>query len=358
MTETLFTPFTAGAIEMANRVVMAPLTRNRADDDTGEVGELHVDYYRQRAGAGLIVSEATQISPQGKGYIATPGIHSDGQVAAWRRVTDAVHAAGGRIVVQLWHVGRISHVDLQPGGAAPVSSSARPAGVKTFTREGFVETSAPRALEQGDIAGIVADYAHAAACAKKAGFDGVEIHAANGYLIEQFLKDGCNDRGDAYGGSAENRARFLYEVVEAVLSVWEPGRVGIRLSPFSPANGISESDPMALYVPVIERLNGHGLSYLHMVEGATGGERYGEYDALRALWHGPYMGNNGYDRALAEERLASGAVDMVAFGRPFIANPDLVERLRADAPLAEGDRKTWYGGGAEGYTDYPALEKA
>ncbi|MEY8839140.1 alkene reductase, partial [Cribrihabitans sp. XS_ASV171] len=265
MTQSLFTPVAAGAIEMANRVVMAPLTRNRADDATGEVGDLHVEYYRQRAGAGLIVSEATQISPQGKGYIATPGIHTERQVAAWRRVTDAVHVAGGKIVVQLWHVGRISHVDLQPGGAAPVSSSDKAAGVKTFTQEGFVETSQPRALEVGEIAGIVADYAHAAACAKAAGFDGVEIHAANGYLIEQFLKDGCNDRTDGYGGSVENRARFLFEVIGAVLTAWEPGRVGIRLSPFSPANGISESDPMALYVPLIEKLNGYGLSYLHMV---------------------------------------------------------------------------------------------
>ncbi|MFC3615717.1 alkene reductase [Lutimaribacter marinistellae] len=358
MTEPLFDPFSAGDIEVANRVVMAPLTRNRADDRTGEVGDLHVEYYRQRAGAGLIVTEASQISPQGKGYIATPGIHSDAQVAAWRKVTDAVHAEGGKIVIQLWHVGRISHVDLQPGGAAPVSSTAQPAGVKTFTSEGFVETSTPRALTEAEIADVVADYAHAARSAKEAGFDGIEVHAANGYLIEQFLKDGANDRSDSYGGSVENRARFLFEVMDAVLGVWEPGRVGIRLSPFSPANGISDSDPVATYTPIIERLNGMGLSYLHMVEGETGGARTGAFDDLRKLWTGAYMGNNGYDRDLALERAGSGAVDLVAFGRPFIANPDLAERLRRDAPLNEGDKSTWYGGGAEGYTDYPVLENA
>ncbi|MWB78621.1 alkene reductase [Pseudooceanicola sp. 216_PA32_1] len=362
MTEALFTPFTAGDMALKNRVVMAPLTRNRADNDTGEVGDLHVAYYRQRAGAGLIVTEASQISPVGKGYLATPGIHTTGQVAAWRKVTDAVHAAGGRIVIQLWHVGRISHVSLQPGGQAPVSASAVPAGVKTFTANGFEETSPPRALTVEEIAATVADYRHAARSAIEAGFDGVEVHGANGYLIDQFLKTGTNRRDDAYGGSIENRTRFLFEVMQAVTDEIGGARTGLRLSPYSPANGISDADPTPLFTHAIQGLNRFGLAYLHMVEGATGGSRElaeGEsIAALRAHFDGPYMANNGYDRAMALNAVASGAADLVAFGRPYIANPDLVERLRRDAPLSELDRETLYGGGAEGYTDYPALGAA
>lgn len=359
MTEALFTPFTAGAIEMQNRVVMAPLTRNRADDVTGEVNDLHVAYYRQRAGAGLIITEATQISPVGKGYIQTPGIHTEAQAKAWKKVTDAVHEAGGRIVVQLWHVGRISHVSLQPGGAAPVAPSAIGAGSKTFTRNGFEETSEPRALETHEIAATVEDYRKAAALAIKAGFDGVEVHGANGYLIDQFLKTGANTRSDAYGGVIENRARFLFEVLDAVTAEIGGDRTGLRLSPFSPANGITDEDPQGDFEYVIGKLNGYGLAYLHMVEGATGGSRdLGEGQslaALRALFDGPYMANNGYDRAMALETVASGKADLVAFGRPFISNPDLVARLRQDAPLNEGDQGTFYGGGAEGFTDYPVL---
>ncbi|MFD2739801.1 alkene reductase [Sulfitobacter aestuarii] len=361
MTEKLFTPFTAGAIDLNNRIVMAPLTRNRADDDSGEVLDMHVDYYRQRAGAGLIITEATQISAEGKGYIQTPGIHTEGQVAAWKKVTDAVHEEGGKIVVQLWHVGRISHVSLQPGGAKPVAPSAIAAGVKTFTANGFEETSTPRALSLDELPRVVADYAHAAKLAKKAGFDGVEVHGANGYLLDQFLKTGSNHRDDAYGGSVENRARLLMEVLDAVTEVWGGDRVGLRLSPFSPANGIEDADPQETFEYVVKALNRYNLAYLHMVEGATGGSRAldeGEsIAALRKLFDGPYMGNNDYDRDLAIKAVAGGDVDLVAFGRPYIANPDLAERLERNAPLNEGDQETYYGGGREGYTDYPTLQE-
>jgi N-ethylmaleimide reductase len=362
MTEALFRPFKAGAIDASNRVVMAPLTRNRADNETGEVGEMHVDYYRQRAGAGIIITEATQISPEGKGYLGTPGIHTDGQVAAWKKVTDAVHQAGGKIVIQLWHVGRISHTSLQPNGQSPVAPSAVNAGVKTFTADGFEDTSDPRALTLDEMPRLAADYAHAAEMAKKAGFDGVEVHGANGYLLDQFLKTGSNKRADAYGGSVENRARILFEVMDAVTAVWGGDRVGLRLSPFSPANGIDDADPQETFEYVVQGLNKYGLSYLHMVEGATGGSR--ELDegesigALRKLFEGPYMGNNGYTRALALKTVGEGKADLIAFGRPFIANPDLVKRLEEDVALNEGDQDTWYGGGREGYTDYPTLEEA
>ncbi|MWD28400.1 N-ethylmaleimide reductase [Aquicoccus sp. SCR17] len=362
MPHKLFTPFTAGDIVMKNRVVMAPLTRNRADDDDGEVSDLHVEYYRQRAGAGLIVTEATQISPEGKGYIQTPGIQTEAQADAWRKVTDAVHAEGGRIVVQLWHVGRISHVSLQPDGQEPVAPSAIPAGVKTFTAKGFEETSTPRALKLDEIPRLIEDYRQAARMADRAGFDGVEVHGANGYLLDQFLKSGSNHREDAYGGSVENRARLLLEVVQAVTEELGGGRVGLRLSPFSPANGASDDNPMETFSYAIRELNRFGLAYLHMIEGATGGSR--ELDeghsiaALRKLFDGAYMANNGYDRDMAIEAVESGAADLVAFGRPFIANPDLVTRLERDAPLNEGERETYYGGGARGYTDYPALKSA
>jgi N-ethylmaleimide reductase len=357
MTEKLFTPAHAGAIAAKNRIVMAPLTRNRADNDTGEVGEMHVDYYRQRATAGIIITEASQISPEGKGYIQTPGIHTPGQVAAWRKVTDAVHAEGGKIVIQLWHVGRISHTSLQPNGAQPVAPSALNAGVKTFTANGFEDTSDPRALRLDEMPRIVADYAHAAEMAKQAGFDGVEVHAANGYLLDQFMKTGCNMREDAYGGSVENRARLLMEVLEAVTHVLGGDRVGIRLSPFSPANGISDANPQETFDYVVKGINRFGLAYLHMVEGATGGSRdLAEGQSitdLRALFEGPYMANNGYDRDLALKTVQEGQAEFIAIGRPFIANPDLVDRLARDLPLAQGDQKTFYGGGREGYTDYP-----
>ena len=358
MSQELFSASTAGAIELRNRVVMAPLTRNRADDETGEVLDMHAEYYAQRAGAGLIITEGSQISPEGKGYIQTPGIHTAAQAAAWRKVTDAVHAKGGKIVIQLWHVGRITHDSLLPEGTTAVSSTDTAAEAQTFTHEGFVPTAKPQALGAEDIQRVIADFVQAAKYAKDAGFDGVELHAANGYLLEQFLKDGVNTRTDAYGGSPENRARIVFEILDALQTVWEAGRIGLRLSPFATFNDVSDSDPVGHYTPLIERLNGYGLAYLHMVEGETGGGRDGDFDALRKLYTGTYMANNGYDRETALARTASGEADLVAFGRPFIANPDLVERLAADAPLNEGNPDTFYGGGEEGYTDYPAMERA
>ncbi len=361
MTDKLFTPLKVGDVDVANRVAMAPLTRNRALPDGDVPHALNAEYYDQRAGAGLIISEGTQISPTAKGYAWTPGIYSDAQVAGWKLVTDAVHAKGGKIFAQIWHVGRVSHTSLQPGGQAPVAPSAITAETRTYDGKGFVATSQPRALEISEIAGILDDYRKAAANAERAGFDGVEIHAANGYLIDQFLRDGSNTRDDAYGGSIENRARFLEEVVDAVTGVLGGGRVGIRLSPFANANGITDSNPQPLFEHVVDRLNRFNLAYLHMVEGQTGGPRElkeGEsIEALRKRFDGVYIANNNYTREMAIEAVESGKADMVAFGRPFIANPDLVERLAKDAPLNEVDRDTLYGGGEAGYTDYPFLEE-
>lgn len=353
----LFEPCTLGDITLSNRIVMAPLTRNRAAE--GLVPGPHTaTYYAQRATAGLIISEASQISQQGQGYQDTPGIYTADQITGWRVVTDAVHAAGGKIFLQLWHVGRISHVDLQKDGAAPVAPSAIPAKGKTFVHGGFVDVSAPRALELDEIPGIIADYRKAAANAIAAGFDGVEIHGANGYLLDQFAKDGANHRTDAYGGSVENRARLMLEVAAAVVAEIGAGRTGIRLSPVSPANGISCSDPQAQFDYIVRALDALGLVYLHMVEGATGGARDHapfDYAAVRAAFRNSYIANNGYDLPLATQALAQGKADLIAFGRPFIANPDLVARLKTGAPLAELDRATMYGGGAKGYTDYPTL---
>ncbi|MEJ1978991.1 MAG: alkene reductase [Acetobacteraceae bacterium] len=364
MTETdLFTPITLGdGLTLANRIVMAPLTRSRAGK--GDVqGALNAEYYRQRSSAGLIVSEATNISQQGKGYAFTPGIYTEDQVAGWKLVTDAVHGAGGRIVCQLWHVGRISHPSLQPGGGLPVAPSAvKPEG-QAFTETGFQPLVTPRALETSEIPGLIADYAHAADCAKRAGFDGVEVHAANGYLIEQFLRQKTNHRTDAYGGSIENRARLLVEATAAAVDVWGGKRVGIRLSPVSPANdmGGAAGDAQPLYEYVVGQIDRLGLGYMHVIEGATQGPRDNipfDYTQLRSLFSGLYMANNGYDLTLAETARELGRADLIAFGRAFITNPDLVERLRAGLPLAPATDKThWYGGGAEGYTDYPVATR-
>lgn len=362
---TLFDPAQVGDIALANRIVMAPLTRNRAVG--GIPTEIMVDYYRQRASAGLIIAEASPINAMAQGYLDTPGIYTPEQVAAWRKVTDAVHAAGGKIVIQLWHVGRISHSSLLPGGAAPVSSTNHaPAGLKTFTRDGFVDTTQPRALRDDEIPGLIADYAHAARCAIEAGFDGVEVHAANTYLLEQFLRDSVNDRSGPYGGSIENRARLLLEATKAVAQAAGPGRTGIRLSPLTTFGGATplDSDPQALYGYVVDQLAPLGLAYVHMIEGETGGKRTPpnapafDYDALRRAFPGAWIVNNGYTRDDAVEAVASGRVDLVAFGRPFIANPDLVRRLRDNAPLNKADSATFYGGGSEGYLDYPTLEGA
>ena len=363
---TLFDSVTVGDIALSNRVVMAPLTRNRAP---GAVPTpLMAAYYRQRASAGLLITEATAISHQGQGYADVPGLYAPEQVAGWKPVTAAVHEAGGKIVTQLWHVGRVSHTTLQPNGAAPVAPSALAAKTKTVLIQNgvptFVETSTPRALETSELAGIVDDYRRAAKAAIEAGFDGVEIHAANGYLIDQFLKTGSNQRTDAYGGSIENRARLLVEVVQAVTEAIGGGRTGIRLSPVTPANDVVDADPQPLFDYVVRQLARFGLAYVHVIEGATGGprelaDRPFDYAALKAAYRaaggkGAWMVNNGYDLALANQAVADGA-DLVAFGRPFIANPDLVERLKRGGPFNEGDRGTYYGGGEAGYTDYPAL---
>ncbi|MCU0774038.1 MAG: alkene reductase [Ideonella sp.] len=366
-TRHLFEPVVAGDLKLANRIVMAPLTRNRSP---GAVpGPLAATYYTQRASAGLIVTEATAISHQGQGYADVPGLYAPEQLAAWRTVTDAVRAEGGVIVCQLWHVGRVSHAELQPGGGAPVAPSAIAAKTKTvLMRDGvptFVETSVPRALATDELPGIVADYRRAArAAVHEAGFDGVEIHAANGYLIDQFLKTGANHRTDAYGGSIVNRSRLLLEVATAVVDAVGGGRTGIRLSPVTPANDVVDADPQPLFEHVVRGLGPLGLAYVHVIEGATGGarelpDRPFDYRAMRAAWRaaggaGAWMVNNGYTRELAEQALADGA-DLVAFGKPFIANPDLVRRLREGAALNTPDRATFYGGGAKGYVDYPTL---
>lgn len=361
----LFSPVRLGALSLPNRVVMAPLTRSRAG--RGDVpGPMNAEYYAQRASAGLIISEATQISGQGKGYAWTPGIETDAQVQGWKLVTSAVHRAGGRIFLQLWHVGRISHESLQPNGGLPVAPSAiRPEG-QAFTEDGFKPHPTPRALETAEIPGIVAQYRHGAENARRAGFDGVEIHAANGYLLDQFLRDKTNKRTDRYGGSIENRARLLVEVAEAVVEVWGGERTGVRFAPVSPANDIADSDPQALFGYAVAQMDRIGLAYIHIVEGATQGARevrlpngaVFDFGALRRGFRGLYMANNGYDLDMALRARRENTADLIAFGRPFIANPDLVERFRLRAPLATADRDTFYGGGAHGYTDYPPLPAA
>ncbi|MCV9937135.1 alkene reductase [Boseaceae bacterium BT-24-1] len=355
--KTLFEPYNLGSLTLSNRIAMAPLTRNRAG--AGFVpGDLAAEYYGQRASAGLLISEATQISQQGQGYQDTPGIYSQAQIDGWRKVTTAVHAKGGRIFLQLWHVGRVSHIDLQENGSAPVAPSAIRAAAKTFVNNGFIDVSEPRALELGELAGIVNDFQQAAANAIAAGFDGVEIHGANGYLLDQFAKDSANVRTDAYGGSVENRARLMLEVTAAVVAEIGAGRTGIRISPVSPANGVSSSDPQAQFDHIVDQLNALGIVYIHVVEGATGGPRDVapfDFGSLRRRFKNTYIANNGYDLKLATSRLAEDKADLFAFGRPFIANPDLVERLEAGAPLAQVNPATIYGGGEVGYTDYPAI---
>jgi N-ethylmaleimide reductase len=354
----LFDPLQLGDIALANRVVMAPLTRDRAA--AGRVPyALTALYYEQRAGAGLIISEGTQISPLGQGYLDTPGIYSPEQVEGWRLVTGAVHAKGGRIVAQIWHVGRISHTSLLPEGEQPVSSTAKIANTKTFTPTGFDPVSQPRALTTGEVAGVVAQFRQAARNAIDAGFDGVEVHGANGYLVEQFLRDSCNDRTDQYGGSIENRARFLIEVMTAVCAEIGPGRVGLRLSPVTPANDIGQdSDPFALYSHVVKELAKLGFAFIEVVEGSTGGPRDFapfDFDALRKLWPAGWIVNNGYTRDMALAVVESGRADAVSFGKAAISNPDLTRRLRDNLELVPPNQTTLYGGGAEGYTDYPAL---
>jgi N-ethylmaleimide reductase len=363
---TLLDPIRFGHIECANRIVMAPLTRNRAGP--GQVPTpLMATYYGQRAGAGMIITEATQVSATGQGYLDTPGIHSVAQVGGWRPIAAVVHGKGGRLVMQLWHVGRISHTSLQPDGQQPVSSTSRRANTQTFTAHGFEDVSPPRALQLDELPGIVRDFRQAARNAMDAGCDGVEVHGANGYLLEQFLRDSINDRTDAYGGSKENRIRLAVEVMTAVAAEVGPGRAGLRLSPVTPANDAGQdSDAQGLYTLLLERLAPLKLAFVHVIEGATGGARDFapfDYAALRHCFKGgsvdgAWVVNNGYTRSMAIDAMASGAADMVAFGRPFISNPDLVNRLRLNAPLAAVDASTLYGGGAAGYTDYPTMDAA
>jgi N-ethylmaleimide reductase len=356
----LFEPYKLGPITLPNRAVMAPLTRNRAIE--GMVpNPLAVEYYGQRASAGLLITEASQVSQQGQGYQDTPGIYSKEQVAGWRKVTDRVHARGGRIFIQLWHVGRISHTSLQQNGGAPVAPSAIPAKGKTFVGGTFADVSAPRALELPEIPGIIESFKRGAANALEAGFDGVEIHGANGYLLDQFAKDGTNHRTDAYGGSIENRAKLMLEVSRVVAAEAGAGRTGIRISPVTPANDISDSNPQPLFDYIVDHLNALKLTYIHVIEGATGGPRDiapFDYASLRKRFKDAYIANNGYDFDLANKVLSADAADLIAFGKLFLANPDLVERLKKGAPLNAPDKKTFYGGGANGYTDYPTLEAA
>ena len=354
----LFEPFKLGPITLPNRVVMAPLTRNRAVPPAMVPNPLAVEYYAQRASAGLLITEASQVSQQGQGYQDTPGIYSKEQVAGWRKVTDAVHERGGRIFIQTWHVGRVSHVSLQPNGGKPVAPSAITARGKTFVNGTFTDISEPRALELSEIPGIIDDFKRGTENALAAGFDGVEIHGANGYLLDQFAKDGANKRTDAYGGSIENRARLMLEVSKAVVGVAGADRTGIRISPVTPANDSSYSNPQPLFDYIVDGLDALKLVYIHVIEGATGGPRDVapfDYAGLRKRFKQAYVANNGYDFDLANKQLDAGAADLIAFGKPFISNPDLVERLKAGAPLNAWDKNTFYGGGAKGYTDYPTL---
>lgn len=368
-TELLFQPVQVGRYHLLHRIVMAPLTRSRSRQPGNVPTALNACYYAQRASAALIISEAAQVSMQGQGYAWTPGIHSREQVEGWRLVTDAVHKAGGLIFLQLWHVGRISHPSLQPDGMLPVAPSAiRPSG------QAFIENDkgqgelapfvTPRALQVEEMPYLVRQYVHGARNALEAGFDGVEVHAANGYLLDQFLESGANNRTDAYGGSVENRVRLLLEVIEAVSEVWQADRVGVRLSPLGALNDIHDDDPEMTFGTAAARLSDRGLAYLHIVNPAIAAlENHTEpepaalrmVELIRAKYCGTLIVAGGFDQDTAEEWLRAGRADLIAFGRKFLANPDLPERFRLRAPLNADDRSTYYGGGAKGYTDYPSL---
>jgi N-ethylmaleimide reductase len=351
----IFSPVQLGSLNLKNRLVMAPMTRNRAGE--GNVPQdLNAKYYAQRAGAGLLITEASQISPQGVGYPGTPGIHSKEQVEGWKKVTHAVHKKGGLIFIQLWHVGRISHPSLQPDGAQPVSPSAIKPNGSAFTLKGLVPFETPRALETEEIPEIVAQYSRAAKLAMDAGFDGVEIHAANGYLLDQFVRDGSNQRKDQYGGSLENRLRFLKEVTEAVTGAIGAARVGVRISPENTFNDMKDRDPKATFNAAARMLSSYGLAFLHVVEGDfVTGKSLLNYRELKDIFKGPYMANGGYDLDRARKNLKNRDADLISIGKLFLANPDLVERFKKGAPLNTPDEATFYGGGEKGYTDYPFL---
>lgn len=348
----LFTPVQIGRYTLANRMVMAPMTRSRADDD-GVQSELTVTYYGQRAGAGLIITECTYVSPMGKGYVRTPGIQTDAQVAAWKKVTDAVHAKGGRIFIQLWHTGRISHPSLLPGNALPVAPSAiKPTG-KSWTPTGLQDYVTPRALELDEIAGIVTDFRSATCRALEAGFDGVELHAASGYLPEQFLSSGSNQRQDQYGGSVENRARFILEVLDAMVAEAGGDRVGIKIAPEMNFNDIVDANPQETYTYLVDQLRERKLAYLHV---ALFGTPVDYHALLRPRFAGAYLMGGGLDQQRAETALAEGRADAAVFGGAFLANPDLPERFRQGAPLNTPNRDTFYSPGSQGYIDYPTLD--
>jgi N-ethylmaleimide reductase len=363
---TLFDPVQIGDLHLNNRIFMAPLTRMRSKQPGNIPQALNAEYYAQRSSAGLIISEATQISPLGQGYPATPGIHTSEQIEGWKLVTKAVHDKGGKIFLQLWHVGRISHSTHHPSEGLPVAPTAiKPSG-KVFTadfKQALYET--PRALETSEIPGIVEEYRVAASNAKSAGFDGVEVHGANGYLLDQFLQDGSNKRTDRYGGSIENRARFLLEVVDAVVTVWGKARVGVRLSPYGTFNDMSDSDPVKLFTYVLTELSRRGIAYAHVIEPRATGAGGGDFaydnapctaDIFRNVFNGTFISAGGYTLETAQAALAGKKADAVAFGRIFIANPDLPERFKKNAPLNKYNRATFYGGLEAGYTDYPFLK--
>jgi N-ethylmaleimide reductase len=363
----LMSAFDLAGLPLDNRVVMAPMTRSRCGADCAP-GDLHVTYYTQRAGAGLIVTEATQVSPQGTGYPGTPGIYSDAQIAGWRRVTDAVHGAGGRMYLQLWHVGRISHPSTQTDGAPPVAPSALKPDGEIMTADGMQAFVTPRALETDELPGVVDQFRRGAANAKAAGFDGVEIHGGNGYLLDQFTRDGANLRTDSYGGSVANRIRLPIEIAQAVCDIWGGDRVGYRISPYQPYNTMSDSDPETTFASLAAELEIMGVGYLHVVEVSAPGAapsdapvseflaaRHDLYGRLRSIFSRALIVNSGYDGARGDGVIGSGAADLVAYGKPFISNPDLPRRMAENAALAEPDPATMYGGGAGGYIDYPNL---
>lgn len=355
----LFSPITLGAVSAPNRIFMAPLTRCRAE--AGNVpGDLNAEYYRQRDSAGLIISEATSVTPRGFGYPNTPGIFTEAQVAGWRKVTQAVQGAGGRIFLQLWNVGRISHPTYQPDGGLPIAPSAiKPKG-KIFTGTEMLDYETPRALETDEITGVIAEYVHGAKLAKSAGFDGVEIHNANGYLLDQFLRDGTNKRTDKYGGSVENRARLTLEVTAAVVGVWGADRVGIRFSPGGVFNDMHDSAPLRTFGHVLRELQRFNLAYAHITQvtaqdvahGATAGVGPRE---LRPFYPGTIVSAGGFTWETGNQAIAEGWADAIAFGVPFLSNPDLPERFRRSAPLNPPDENTFYASGPKGYTDYPRL---
>ncbi|SEP07789.1 alkene reductase [Aquisalimonas asiatica] len=362
----LFDTVTLGDLTLPNRIIMSPLTRARASQPGDVPSDMNATYYAQRASAGLIISEATQVCPEGKGYAFTPGIYSSEQVRGWRKVTDAVHEAGGRIHAQLWHVGRISHNELQPGGASPVAPSAiTPEGSQVFisAESGMVDVPQPRALETEEIPKVVEQFRQGAENAREAGFDGIEIHAANGYLLDQFLRTGSNQRTDEYGGSVENRVRFPLMVVEAVKQVWPTARIGVRVTPTGSFNSMYDEDPHTTFEAFARGLDEAGIAYLEVVEDSfQGNHEEGRPEsvlkAIRNAFSGTYIGNGAYSRDEAIERIQAGYCDLVSFGRPMIANPDLVERFRQNAPLNRWDDSTFYGGDERGYIDYPTLEQA